>query len=78
MILEQQFRDLIESEMKSRGWSRADLARAMHASPQFVTDYLNGRRSPGADVMERFFSAFGCTPKLVLDRPSVRKTLSVT
>lgn len=78
MILEQQFLELIESELKEKGWSRADLARAMNATPQYVTNYLNGRRSPGADVMERFFRALGCTPRLVVEQKSARKLVSAS
>lgn len=78
MILEQQFRDLVERELKELGWTRADLARAMKTRPQFVTDYLNGRHSPGADVMERFFTALGVTPQIVVRKKSDRKTVSVS
>lgn len=64
VIIDQQFRDAIESELKARQMSRSDLARAMGRSPQYVCEYLNGRKTAGPDVMEQFFAALGLVPRL--------------
>ncbi len=64
MIIEKQFRDIIEARLDVLQWSRADLAREMSVSRQMITDYLNGRTRPGPDVIERFFNAVGLVPRL--------------
>ncbi|TWT48211.1 helix-turn-helix protein [Thalassoglobus neptunius] len=68
LILEKQFIDLVNNELKARGWSRSDLAREMGVRPGYITDYLNGRYSPGTDVMERFFDALELQPTLTVKR----------
>jgi len=67
VILEKQFRQIVEAEIAKREWSQADLARAMDVTPQYVNMYLSGRRCPGPDVIERFFAAFGRRPRLDLE-----------
>lgn len=68
VILEKQFLRIVEDELADRHWTRTDLAREIGISRQMVTDYLNGRRSPGADVMERFFSALDLEPEIRVKR----------
>lgn len=63
-MIEKQFVEIIETTLLERGWSRSDLARAMGVGPQMVTDYLNGRKKPGAEVIERFFRALDLVPEL--------------
>ena len=67
VILEKQFRTIVEDRLSTLGWSRSALARRMDATPQFVTNYLNGRNTPGPDVMERFLSALGLEPRLTVE-----------
>lgn len=71
-MIDEQFVALVNAELQARGWSRSDLARAMGVGPQMVTDYLNGRKKPGSDVIERFFAAFDVEPELRLRPRSVR------
>lgn len=59
MFIEREFCDLMEAQMKILEMGRSDLARKMGRSPAFVTDYLNGRYKPGAELMEKFFEAVG-------------------
>ncbi len=68
VIIEEQFRSIIEDELKDRGWSRSDLAREMHVGRQVVTDYLNGRSKPGPDMMEKFFAALELEPQLTVKK----------
>jgi len=68
LILQKQFREIVEDELGRRHWSRSDLARAMNCSRQMVTDYLNGKREPGPDTMEKFLSALELEPKLSVVR----------
>lgn len=63
-MLEQQFREIVVRELRNRGWTRADLAREMGTTPQYVTNYLRGYHTPGPDVIEKFFRAFGLSPDL--------------
>jgi transcriptional regulator with XRE-family HTH domain len=67
MIIDKQFREQIIAAMKSQGVTRSDLARRLGVTPGFVSNYLNGRKSPGADVMERFSAALNLKPRIVLD-----------
>jgi transcriptional regulator with XRE-family HTH domain len=68
LILQKQFRDIIEHELDRRKMRRSELARAMNVAPQMVTDYLNGRRDPGPEVIEKFFNALDLEPKLTFRR----------
>lgn len=63
-VIDKQFAVIVTDRLHELHWSRSDLARAMRVSPQYVTDYLNGRSKPGPDVIERFFSALGLRPTL--------------
>lgn len=64
MILEREFCTLVESRLSDLKWSRSELARQMKVGPQYVTDYLNGRKKPGPEVIEKFFGAMGLVPHL--------------
>jgi len=68
LILQKQFLEIVNRELKARHMTRTELARAMEKSPQYVTEYLNGRRDAGPDVMERFFAALQLEPKLTVVR----------
>lgn len=57
MILDERFRNGVDRELKRLGWSRSDLAREMDRPPSFVSQYLNGDRSPGFGVVELFAKA---------------------
>lgn len=70
VILEKQFREIVEARLEELGWSRSELARRMDASPQYVTNYLNSYKTPGTDVMERFLLALGLSAKLVVTKKS--------
>lgn len=67
MILQQQFRDLINSELKRLGWTRQRLALQMHVHSGYVSNYLNGDKDPGDDVKEKFFRALGVRPRLTIE-----------
>ena len=73
MILEKEFCDFVNGQLKQLKWSRSDLARAMGCTPQYVTDYLNGRSVPGPAVMERFCGALGLEPHLTF-KPIVKQS----
>lgn len=67
MFIQEDFTRLVEEQLKAKGWSRSELARQMGIAPQIVTNYLNGRNSPGPDMIERFFVALGYRVRLVLE-----------
>jgi transcriptional regulator with XRE-family HTH domain len=70
VILQEDFRRLVEEQLSDQQLSRSELARRMNVTPSYVGDYLNGRNSPGPDVMERFFSALGVKARIVIERES--------
>jgi len=59
MILEQRWRDALNDRLAELGWSRSEFARRLGVSPQYVTNYLNGRNQPGSDVMEHWAATCG-------------------
>lgn len=67
VVLQQQFRNIINHEIERLGWSRARLAREMGVKPVYVSNYLNGDKNPGDDVKERFFTALGLQPRLTVE-----------
>ena len=68
MILQDDFRRLVNEQIAEQHITRSELARRMKKPPQFVTDYLNGNRSdPGPEVMELFFHALGFRARLALE-----------
>jgi transcriptional regulator with XRE-family HTH domain len=68
VILQEDFKRLVNEQLAEQKITRADLARRMNKPPQFVTNYLNGDTSPGPDVIEKFFSALGCSVRLSVRR----------
>ena len=64
MILDKEFRDIIERELAERGWTRSEYARRVGVSPQTIGDYLHGRKLPGPGIIERFLKPFGLRPHL--------------
>ena len=68
LILQDDFRRLVNEKLAEQRMSRSELARRMGKPPQFVTNYLNGNASdPGDNVKEMFFRALGYRPRLVLE-----------
>lgn len=68
VIIEQAWRDAINTELKTRGMTRAEYARSLAVSTAYVSGYLNGRRSPGAEVMERWLKALDLEPVITFRR----------
>lgn len=59
--INEQFRELVLTEMDRQGISKSELARRMGTTPQYVNTYLNPK-SPtraGILVMHRFCDALG-------------------
>lgn len=70
MILHDNFRTKLDQALKEKGWSQSDLAREMCLSRQMISDYMNGRKCPGLDVVERFAKAVDTDPwNLIDDKP---------
>lgn len=57
MILQKRFARRVVSRLEELGWTKAHLARQMDVDPPYLYQYLNGSRSPGLDVIERFAAA---------------------
>lgn len=64
VIIEQEFKQIVEAELAKRKWSGRELARQMGVSGTYVSRYLTGRVSPGPDVIEKFFAALDLVPHL--------------
>lgn len=72
VILQERFQSKLRQALTVNGWTQADLARRMGASPQFVGQYASGVRCPGLDVVERFATALGLPdPGLLIDESEI-------
>lgn len=67
VILQQQFRNIVNGELKRLKISRTQLAERMGVAPSYVSNYLNGDKDPGDDVKEKFFAALGVAPRLTIE-----------
>lgn len=66
MLLDTQFRDIVKTQLKLRGWSQRRLADEMGVDPPYVSQYLSGKVSAGDDVKDRFFNALELEPILTV------------
>lgn len=62
MLLEKRFVTRTAEALDLLGITQAELARRMHVSRAMVNQYMNGSRSPGLDVVERFALALEVDP----------------
>ena len=67
MVIDKQFREIVEEQLRQKGWSRSELARRMGISQPVVAKYLNGHTVPGPDFMERMLKPFGLRLRLVVE-----------
>jgi len=72
VILEQRFRDKLLQALSANGISKSELARRMGTSPQYMSEYVHGRKSPGLDVLERFAFALHVEPANLIDENPIR------
>lgn len=67
MLLQKRFALRVREAMDAEGVSQSELARTMEVTPSMVSQYLNGVRSPGLDVVEKFAKALHVSdPTLLL------------
>lgn len=69
VTLQDRFHENVNHLLAEKELSRSDLARIMGATPQYVSNYLNGVKSPGLDVIARFAEALDVDPGLLLAEP---------
>lgn len=62
MVLQKRFAEQVLTRLDELEWNRARLAREMGVPSPYLSQYLNGRNSPGLDVIERFANALGVDP----------------
>lgn len=65
--------------MQLQGWSKAELARRMGVSAQFVGQYLGSENpsTPGLDVVERFARALGLEdPGALIDDSEISQVVT--
>ena len=60
-----EFTDFIQSEMKKRGWSQADLARQTGMTTGGVSMLLNQTRKPSPDTLLTLAQSFHLPPELI-------------
>ena len=59
-VLKDRFIHRVNEILDAEGISRAELARLMGVAQPVVLQYLNGKSSPGLEMIERFAKALGC------------------
>ena len=66
VILQERFALRVREAMESERVSQSELARRMSVTPSMVSQYINGLRSPGLDVVERFSRALNIDDPTIL------------
>lgn len=51
--------EIIEARLTSLGWSRAELSRRLGVAPPRITEWLSGKRDPGASKFDAMIDAMG-------------------
>jgi transcriptional regulator with XRE-family HTH domain len=52
-------------ELRSRGWSQAELARRAKISKAAISNILSNQRKPGPELCEAIAKAFNVSPEIV-------------
>ena len=60
------FRDWLLDQMRERGWSKADLARASGLDTGYISNVFNRKRNVGAQACLQFAKAFHLPDSVVL------------
>lgn len=77
MILEKQFREIVEERIEELGWSRSEFARRLGVGPQYVTNLLNGHDNPSVKKMESILNMLGYTARLEFKKISEPKKIKL-
>lgn len=65
------FKEWLESELETRDWSMADLARYAGVARGSVANVLRGDRNPGKDFCDGVAKAFKIAPEIVYRRAGI-------
>ena len=57
----------INEELKARGWSHSDYARAMRVERQWVSDVMAGKAGRTFETADRFAEALGLSGKDIIE-----------
>ena len=76
MEIQERFRSKLQAALVEKGWSQADLAREMGVTRALVNQYLQGRRTPGLDVVAKFAKALEVESINLLDEKPLRFCLA--
>lgn len=68
-MLAENFRRNVDRQLRRAQLTRADLARRLGKTPQYVGYYLNAHCEPGLAVVERFAEALEIPPIKLLATP---------
>jgi transcriptional regulator with XRE-family HTH domain len=66
VIIEREFCDFVRARLEAKGWSLRELSRRTGIAVSNLSQYLNGKNSPGGDQMERILSSLGAVAHLSL------------
>jgi len=72
-VISDDFVEAIEKRRAELGWTKQRLADEMGVGISYVGDYINGRRKPGPEVVERFAKALGMQARIVFEPLSMKK-----
>lgn len=71
-----EFTDFIQSEMKKRGWSQADLARQTGMTTGGVSMLLNQTRKPSSDTLLILAQTFHMPPEKIFRKAGLLPEIS--
>ena len=69
------FAEWLESELKERRWTRADLARAAKLSQTALSQIFKAQRKPGPDLCNAIARALNVAPEVVFRRAGLLPAL---
>jgi len=71
------FTGWLNSVMDERGWSQADLSRATGHAPAVISNIVNGKRAPGAEVCISIARALHISPVQVMVKAGILSKESI-
>lgn len=64
------FRSNVRGRLQKKGWTQAELAKAMGVSAQYLSHLMTGFRDPGLTSLERAAKALDVSPSQLLSEKS--------
>jgi transcriptional regulator with XRE-family HTH domain len=64
----------VNARLEELGWTRSEFASQMGVTRAFITNYLNGHRRPGLDVVAKWAEALDVQPAQLVSKQKFAKS----